>query len=176
MVLLELTAWLSKRHEQLQTYLVGDPLVVRINPIEHEERVQFAMPPREGESDGASATIVATQSGDGFLEAMVPTPHPGFYAVTRKSHLGAEQSELKAVNVSASEGDIRQLDVTEISDMLRPARQPLETAAGFSTTGDLGGQQSVSDWLLYVAILLLLGEIFVAGRILPPHTQSRRSL
>jgi len=72
------------------------------------------------------------------------------------------------VNVSAAEGDIRPLDAAEISDILRPVRQPLETAAGFSTAGDFGGQRSVSDWLLYAAILFLLGETFLAGRILPP--------
>jgi hypothetical protein len=171
-VLLELTAWLSKRHEQLQTLLVGDPLVVNVDPMEFEERVRFVLPSREGETTPAPPV-----KGEHFAQqnagvVSLPTDRPGFYTVTRKSRSGAEQSELKAVNVSASEGDIRQLGVTEISDTLRHVRQSLETAAGFSTVGDIGGQQSVSDWVLYAAILLLLGEIFVAERILPSHKRS----
>jgi hypothetical protein len=82
--------------------------------------------------------------------------------------MGTELTDLIAVNVSASEGDIRQLDVTEISDILRPVRQPLETAVSFSTAGDFLGTQSISDWLLLAVILFLLGEIFLAGRIFPP--------
>jgi len=171
-VLLELTAWLSKRSEQLQSLLVGDPLAVRINPMEHEEHVRFVTPPRAGELSSTGVSLEAVQSEDGFLAAaFTQTERPGFYTVHRTSRSGVEQSEFKAVNVNAAEGDIRQLDVTEISDMLRPARQPLETAAGFSAAGDFGGQQSVSDWLLYAAILFLLGEIFLAGRILPPNTR-----
>jgi hypothetical protein len=169
-VLLELTAWLSKRSEQSQSFLVGDPLTIKINPMEFEERVQFTLPPREGESSGSSAGIDAVQSEEGLLAAtLAQTERPGFYTIQRKSRSAGEQTELRAVNVSASEGDIRQFDVTEISDILRAVRQPLETAAGFSTSGDFGGRQVISDWLLYAAILFLLGEIFLAGRILPPN-------
>ena len=169
-VLLELTAWLSKRSEQSRTFLVGDPLEVRINPMEYEERVQFNLPPREGESVGGRARIDAMQSGEsGLLTAALDrSDRPGFYEVQLQSRSAGERSELRAVNVSAPEGDIRQLDVTEISDILRPVRQPLESAAGFTAASDFGGKQLVSDWLLYLAILFLLGEIFLAGRILPP--------
>jgi len=50
-------------------------------------------------------------------------------------------------------------------------RQPLESAAGFSTVSDFAARQSVSDWLLYAVLLFLLGEIFLAGRILPPSVR-----
>jgi hypothetical protein len=199
-VLLELTAWLSKRVEQLQMLTVGDPLTVSINPMEFEERVQFGLsqervlphnsPPSEGQGwlplEGGNhpdilrskmsplhgrgiVEIDAVPTENGFLLAtFTQTDHPGFYQIIKKSRSGAELSELKAVNVNTSEGDIRQLDVTEIADILRPVRQTLETAAGFSTASDFGGRQSVSDWLLVLAILFLLGETILAGRILPP--------
>ena len=172
-VLLELTAWLSKRQEQSQQFLVGDPLEVRVNPMEFEESVRFVLPPREGESAGSGMSVKA-ESG---VAAFPHTERSGFYEVYRKTRSGAEHLELRSVNVSAPEGDIRQLDVTEISDILRTVRQPLETALGFSTSGEFGGRQSVSDWLLYAAILLLLGEMLLAGIILPPSskTQSQRA-
>ena len=171
-VLLELTAWLSKRLEQSQTFLVGDSLEVRVNPAEFEERVRFVLPPREGEPSGSGAVIEALPGDDGIWTAVLAqSERPGFYVVHRRSRSGTDYSELRAVNVNSSEGDIRQLDVTEISDILRPVRQTLETAAGFSTAGDFGGSRSVSDWLLYAAILFLLSEIFLAGRILPPSTR-----
>jgi hypothetical protein len=168
-VLLELTAWLSKRPEQSQSFLVGDPLMVKINPMEFEERIQFITPPRAGETNGFSVVMNATPTGEGdtLAATFAQTDHPGFYTVHLQSRSAGSQSVLKAVNVSAPEGDIRQLDVTEISDILRTMRQPLESAAGFSMAGDFGGKQSISDWLLYAVILFLLGEIFLAGKILP---------
>jgi len=163
-VLLELTAYLSKRSEQSQTFLVGDPLTVNVNPMEFEERVRFTPPPREGETSGSGVMIDAMSGEASFTQ----TDRPGFYTISLRSRSAGEQSELRAVNVSAPEGDIRQLDVTEISDMLRTVRQPLESAAGFSAVSDFAGRQSISDWLLYAVIVFLLGEIFLAGRILPP--------
>jgi len=168
-VLLELTAWLSKRPEQAQQFLVGDPLEVRINPAEFAERVRFVLPPRAGEPSGSGVGIDAVSNDDGVWTAtLTQSERPGFYVVQRTSRSGTEHSELRAVNVNAPEGDIRQLDLTEIADILRPARQSLETAASFSTAGDFGGARSMSDWLLYAVILFLLAEIFLAGRILPP--------
>jgi len=171
-VLLELTAYLSKRAEHSQTFLVGDPLTVNINPMEFEERIRFVAPLREGETSvragGASPpveVIVDAVSGEAMF---TQTDRPGFYTVHLRSRSAGEQSELRAVNVSAPEGDIRQLDVTELSDILRTVRQPLESAAGFNTVGDFAARQSLSDWLLCVVILFLLGEILLAGRILPP--------
>jgi len=174
-VLLELTAYLSKRTEHAQTFLVGDPITVNVNPMEFEERVRFVAPPREGESsaraEGISPSVdVMIDSASGEA-TFTQTDRPGFYTVHLHSRTAGEQSVLKAVNVSAPEGDIRQLDVTELSDILRTVRQPLESAAGFTMVGDFAARQSISDWLLYAIILFLLGEIFLAGRILPPSVR-----
>jgi hypothetical protein len=178
-VMLELTAWLSKRSEHSQMILVGDPLTVKFNPTEFEERVKIVPPAREGETTPApprEGNYSPPVEGGHFAQQNVgvvslQTDRPGFYAVYLNSRAAGEKVEVKAVNVNAQEGDIRQLDVTEISDILRPVRQPLESAASFSTVSDFAGQQSVSDWLLYAVILFLLAETFLAGRILPPNTR-----
>ena len=171
-ILLELTAWLSKRSEQSQAILVGDPLILKINPAEFEERIRVVSPSREGESSGTDTVTEAVPGEDGTWSATFNrTDRPGFYTVHLQSRATREQTEWKAVNVNAKEGDIRQLDVTEISDILRQVRQPLESASGFSMAGDFGGRQSLSDWLLCAVILCLLGETFLAGRILPPNTR-----
>ena len=169
-VLLELTAWLSKRSEQSQTILVGDPVMVKINPAEFEPRMRFVPPAREGEPGGSGTIIEAVPGEDGLWGAMFSrTDYSGFYTVYLESRSAGGQTVLKAVNVNAQEGDIRQLDVTEISDILRAVRQPLESAAGFSAESDFGGRRSVSDWLFCAVILFLLGETFLAGRIIPPN-------
>jgi hypothetical protein len=131
--------------------------------MEFEERVQFVSPPRERESSGVGTNIDAVSGEATFMQA----DRPGFYTVSRKSRSGTEHLELKAVNVNSQEGDIRQLDVTEIADLLRPVNLSAEAAANFTTAGDFSGEQSASDWLFYAAILCLLGEMFLAGRILP---------
>jgi len=132
--------------------------------MEYEERVRIALPIREGESYADSVQIDAVSG----IASFARTERPGFYAVHRRTRSGAEHSELKAVNVNPLEGDIRQLDVTEIMDILRPVRQPLETLSSFGSASDFSGSQSVSDWLLYAVILFLLAEMFLAGRMVPP--------
>jgi hypothetical protein len=168
-VLLELTAYLSKRPEQSQTLLVGDPLSVHVNLAESEEQVRFVPPLREGEPSGVGILRNAVSDEEGVWTAtLAQTDHPGFYTIHRKSRSGTDQVEFKAVNVNAAEGDIRRPDAAEIADLLRTVRQPLESAAGFNTASDFGGSRSISDWLLYAAVLFLMGEVFLAGRILPP--------
>ena len=131
-ILLELAAWLSQRHDN-QSFLVGDSL------------------------------------GNDLLAYQ-----PGFHTVQSISPSGQELSEIKAVNVNPLEGDIRQLDITEISDILKTARLSMETPASFSMSGnDHSPVLSAGDWLLFAVILLLLGEIFLAGRILPPRKTNR---
>ena len=166
-VLLELTAWLSKRNEQSQSFLVGDPFSVNVNPMEFEDRVRFVSPPLGGETTGSGKMIDAVSGEATFFQ----TDRPGFYTAYLRSRSVGEQSDLRAVNVSAPEGDIRQLDVSELSDILRTVGLPLENAAGFSTVGDFAARQSISDWLLYAVILFLMGEIFLAGRLLPPNVR-----
>jgi hypothetical protein len=86
--------------------------------------------------------------------------------VYRTLRTGSEWSELIAVNVNPFEGDIRQLDIVDILDILRPLHQSLETTSNFAMSSEFVGVRSLSDWLLYAVLLFLLAEILLAGRIL----------
>ncbi|MDR0871684.1 MAG: BatA domain-containing protein [Planctomycetaceae bacterium] len=88
----------------------------------------------------------------------------------------ARLNTLYAVNVDAAEGDIILKDVSELAAALKPVEQNIESAAGFSTAFDFAGQQPLSDTLLILAVLLLLAETLLAGRILPPAKRPKPSL
>jgi hypothetical protein len=75
---------------------------------------------------------------------------------------------LIAVNVNPSEGDTRLSEVSELTAALQPAGQSIESAAGFSTSFNFTGEQPLSDFLLLLTAFFLMGETFLAGRILPP--------
>jgi hypothetical protein len=169
-VMLELAAWLSKRSDKVRSLQIGDPLEVKINPAEFEEQIRVAAPSREGESAETFAAIEAAPDKEGTSSAVFAQTYlSGFYVMTLKSRTAGDQTDVRGVNVNAMEGDLRIMDVAELSDILRPIRQSLESASGFSTADSFDGEQSISDWLLYAVILFLLGETFLAGRILPPY-------
>lgn len=168
-VMLELTAWLSKRTDEVRTFHVGDPIEVKIDPAEFEEKIRITSPPREGESAGANTTIEAAAAAEGKPAVFTQTVLPGFYELRQKSRTGTEKTDFEAVNVNPQDGDLRIMDSTEVADLLKPIRQSLESAAGFNTYDNFGGDRPISDWLLYAVILFLIGETFLAGRILPPN-------
>ncbi|MDR3233013.1 MAG: BatA domain-containing protein [Planctomycetaceae bacterium] len=75
------------------------------------------------------------------------------------------QESVSGLNVEPSEGDIRLADVTEIADILRTIHQPLENVRSFQAESVFRVRRSVSDWLLAAVVLLLIGETFLAGRL-----------
>lgn len=163
-VLLELAAYLAKQSEEPKTLNVGDPLEIKIDTAKYETKLHITTP-----QTVSTATLDAATSDSGIATAaFTKTELPGFYEVTLKEHSGADIPVPIAVNVNAQEGETALMDVTEISDVLRTVHQPLESAAGFTTSFDFSAEQSISDFLLYIVIAVLLGEIFLAGRILPP--------
>jgi hypothetical protein len=68
-------------------------------------------------------------------------------------------------NTDASEGDIRLAAVTELADALQTIHQPLENVNDFQIDVNFVARRSISDWLLAAALLFLVGETFLAGRM-----------
>jgi hypothetical protein len=166
-VMLEIAAWLSQHPSGTAPVLVGESLLINIDPTLFEQRIRIQPP--SGENIGTDFELEAVLQNDtNALATFSRTDQSGFYEAVLKEISGKEIRCFFAVNVDANEGETSLADVSELSNILRSVNQSLESAAGFSAATDFAGEQSLSDLLLYVVIVMLMAETFLAGRILPP--------
>jgi uncharacterized membrane protein len=171
-VMLELAAWLSKRPQDAAPVFVNEPLHINFDPTLFERKIRIQTPPSSGENKENNLLLDANLLSDAkALATFSQTDQSGFYEAVLRELSGDEVRRVFAVNVNAKEGETSLADVSEISNLLRSVNQSLESAAGFSTITDFSGEQSLSDFLLYAVIVMLMAETFLAGRILPPIKQ-----
>ncbi len=167
-VMLETVAWLSQRDRTDATAIVGQPLRLQFDSERYENSVKIT-PPTDGDKEKAHALFMdALVTEKTATATFTRTEQAGFYEAELKERSGATAHRSFAVNVDAQEGEIELADVAILSEVLRPLNVSVESAAGFSADFDFTGQSSLSDVLLLFVILLLVSEIFLAGRILPP--------
>jgi uncharacterized membrane protein len=166
-VMLELAAWLSKRPSEAVPILVGEPFSINLDPSLFEQKIRIQTPSGENNSTDFLLDAVLLNDADA-LATFSRTDQSGFYETAMKERSGNEVRRFFAVNVDAKEGATSLADVSELSNLLRSVNQSLESAAGFSAATDFSAEQSLSDFLLYVVIAMLIAETFLAGRILPP--------
>ncbi|MDR0337980.1 MAG: BatA domain-containing protein [Planctomycetaceae bacterium] len=168
-VMLELAAWLSQRSSGMTSIFVGEPFSFNFDPtlFEGQVRVQMLSDVESGADFSVEAVLL---SGEEALATFSRTDQSGFYEMILKEFSGAEVRHFFAVNVHAQEGATILADVSELSFLLRSVDQSLESAAGFSSVAtDFSGEQSLSDFLFYTVVLMLMLEAFFAGWILPPN-------
>lgn len=172
-VLLELAAWLSSRSRPADSLRIGDPMVLDLDSSIYEPKVKILLSPKEGETEGSVFQAEGIAKEDGLARiSFTQTTKPGFYEAALKEHSGNETKKLFAVNVDPREGEIRLIDVSDLGILLRSVNTSLESAAGFSAPFDFTGDRPWSDMLLYVVLILLVAEMFLAGRILPPPAKT----
>jgi hypothetical protein len=172
-VMLELAAWLSKRSSDTVPVFVGEPFPINLDPTLFERKIRIQPPSGENGETGNSFSLDAVLLNDTNASATFSrTDQSGFYETILKELSGEEVRRFFAVNVDAKEGETALADVAGLSNILRSVNQSLESAAGFSVATEFSGEQSLSDFLLYLIIATLIAETFLAGRILPPINRS----
>lgn len=172
-MMLELAAYLSRRNDDNVQQFVGQPILLSVDTAQYEANVQIRRPvdANDSSSSAVSAAEGVLSNGTATI-AINDTTQAGFYEAVLKEHSGAESIQVYAVNVDAAEGDTRLADVSALAASFREANLSLESAAGFSVSFDLGGKRPWSDLFLALLVLLLLVEVLLAGRILPPNKQA----
>ncbi|GHT36519.1 hypothetical protein FACS189427_08280 [Planctomycetales bacterium] len=167
-IMLELAAYLSQRHGESNSLTVGEPLQLTFPAEKYESAVRLRFPKEEGGNAGTKppVQIDGTPDGTSIKAVFTSTERSGIYRTELTDHSGKKTEQLFAVNVDPSEGDIRLTDFDNLSALLKPLYLRLESAAGFSAPFEFTGNQPWSDLLLYALLLLLIGETFLAGKML----------
>jgi hypothetical protein len=175
-VMLELAASLADKKKEIDQLLVGNAIPVTVDSAVFETNVDVKIPSREGISEGNVTKLELKTNDEGLAKGEFnKTDIAGFYEIQLKQLSGTAEKniEIYAVNVQAEEGKTKLIDLTDLAVLLRTVNVSLESAAGFSTSFDFSNETSWSDIFLYIVIIFMAAEIFIAGRIIPPSKKTK---
>jgi hypothetical protein len=150
------------RMETQAQYVVGDPVPVT-GPGGPRADVRVRKP------DGATVAL------DAGVDTFTETDVPGIYGVE-----SADETTWFAVNVAASEGRTDPMPLEDIERLGLSMKTPGPAATGqvAKTTIHTGlveteGRQKLWRWVLVAALVVLLMEIWLAGRLTRTATESQ---
>ncbi|MDR1477351.1 MAG: BatA domain-containing protein [Planctomycetaceae bacterium] len=174
-VMLELAASLANTKKQTTQLIVGNTIPITVDSSIFEPKAEINTPPRESISEGSVAKLDLINGEGGIAKGtFANTDTAGFYEIKLKQHSETTEKniELYAVNVLAKEGETGLADLSELAGYMRSVNASLESAAGFSTSFEFVNNTSWSDIFLYILIIFLMAETFLAGRIIPPSKKN----
>jgi hypothetical protein len=156
----ELCAYLARDPAEAAFTTVGEPLRVRPD-AQYQPQVRFVPP---GGDLAASAAVDAVPGANGqLLATLPPTERSGFYEVQLTKTTGKAEVRHLAVNVDPQEGDLRNLSGADLAARLAPeVKYDFEHAASFQTDLGEASGRNLSEFLLYLLLLLLVGEQLLA--------------
>ena len=164
-VMQDLEAYLTQRPAADESRLVGSPLVLHLDPKVYQApgqspQVQFTLP---GKAASPVVTVNATRGTDGRLTAsLFDTDQSGFYEAQLARADNSVETRRYAMNVDPAEGDLAALDGQQLAPRLEGVKYQYQRAAVFqSTAGELTGY-NLGEAILYVLVLLLIGEQVLA--------------
>ena len=160
-VVRELHAYLSRRPSTTASHQVGERLELKLDAAKYQPQVRFVTSSGDAAS---SATVDAVSASDGELVAQFSqTDTSGFCEARLTTTAGKPEVRYFAVNVDAAEGDLKALFGADLATRLLPeVKYQFEPAAKFqSNLGEPGGR-NLSEFLLYLLIVLLIGEQVLA--------------
>jgi hypothetical protein len=156
--MLEMQAYLASRPAEDTWRVVGSPLELELDPARYEAAVRF-LPP-----DGTVvATSQAVATPDGSLAAsFIETGTSGFYRATLIPKDGSDEVRSYAFNVDAEEGNLAVVDGQTLASRLEGVKYDFVEAAIFQYGEDELKGKDLSQALLYVLLLVLIGEQLLA--------------
>jgi hypothetical protein len=135
---------------------VGSPLELTVDPRRYQPSVRFVSP----DEATPETTVGAAAAGDGRVPVVrfARTDTAGIYEAELAATTGAAEVRRWAVNVDPREGDLARLDAAELADRLAGVKYTYHPADAFEVDReDLAGY-NLSDALLLVLVVWLVGE------------------
>lgn len=164
---------LARERNASPSLVLGSPLEATFDPEKYALKVSFEYP---DDATRPNTDISYDREPEALLDtegtARVSFPGAdvsGFYEMVLTQLDGTKETRQFAVNVNPEEGNLAILDPLNLADMLAAHEVGVESHTGFSPPFEFVGAQSLTDSLLIILLLLLAGEMLLAGRILPPQ-------
>ena len=158
--MLEMQAFLAGRPAGDASSLVGTPVELALDPAEYEAEVRFSTPNEEAIP---VASVSAVLTPDGLLSVALPGADlSGIYEATLSRKDGTKEVRRFAFNVEAEEGDLDTVGGPHLAERLKGVDYQYEPAALFEYAGEELAGYNMSEPLLYLLVLLLIGEQILA--------------
>ncbi len=156
----DMQAYLSRRGPSEVSRVVGSKLELELDPDQYQPQVRFMKP---AEYAAPPATIDAAPTADGSLAAeLAETDTSGIYEARLTTTNGTSEVRRYAYNVEAEEGNLKALLGPQLAARLSGVKYEYRQAVAFQyTVSELAGY-NMSEWLLYLLVLLLIGEQILA--------------
>jgi len=156
----DLQAYLARRPADETSRLVGAPLEVTLDPARYKPQVRFVGPDEAG---APNAAIDAVRNADGLLQASLPdTDASGFYEARLTRTDETPEVRHYAINVDHGEGELAALDAEQLAPRLEGVKYQYEQAAALQFSAGESTGYNLGETLLYLLILLLIGEQVLA--------------
>jgi hypothetical protein len=158
-VMLELQAYLAQRRDAAQ-YLVGQRLVIPLDPKQYEPQVRFQVP--DGDTTRAVQVDAVPQASGVPIAVLNDTGTSGIYETELRRRDRTLQRRFCAYNVVAAEGNLELADDELLAAQLDGVPFLLHHAANLQDEADAQQGFNLSSGLLLLVIALLVVEQLVA--------------
>ncbi|NLE36424.1 MAG: hypothetical protein GX621_00195 [Pirellulaceae bacterium] len=156
----EMQAYLARRVEAADPLLVGSPIELSFDPAQYQNQVRFVSPGRDGAETTAHDAVLKE---DNMLHArLARTDAAGVHEAQLLTATGMVDARRFAVNVDPAEGDLARLDGPQLGSRLDGVEYAYHQADTFEARRDASIGRNLSDVLLYLLIVLLVGEMLLA--------------
>jgi hypothetical protein len=156
----DLQAYLARRAADEGSRLVGAPLEVTLDPARYKPQVRFVAPDEAG---APNAPTDAVRNADGMLQVSLPdTDASGFYEARLTRTDETPEVRHYAINVDPGEGELAALDAQQLAPRLEGVKYQYEQAAALQFSASESTGYNFGETLLYLLILLLIGEQVLA--------------
>ncbi|MEE9603186.1 MAG: hypothetical protein V3V75_07770, partial [Thermoguttaceae bacterium] len=172
--MLDMQTFLCRRPREDISRQVGQPIKLRLDPAKYEPRVSFTTPGDGGSPTGGTDAVL---DDGGLLAATLgKTDVAGVYRAKLTRTNGAAETRFYASNVEAEEGNTAALDGPKLAQRLQGLDYRYEQAAAFQYDEEELAGYDLSDALLYLLIILLIGEQILAysASYHPPPSSHQR--
>jgi hypothetical protein len=178
--MLDLQAYLAERSGTNVSHQVGSKLDLELNKDEYDTQVRFLTP---GDDPAGKITTDANLTKQGTLAvSFLKTELSGIYQAELRRKDGGSEVRGYALNVDPQEGNLRTVSGPGLATRLEGIDYQYDQADAFQyAMTELAGY-NISQWLLYLLVVLLIGEQILAwsasyhppggGRVWHPHIPS----
>jgi len=156
--ILELQSFLAARDIQ-DTRVVGSPIELEMDPTRYQRSVRLLAP---GLGENGSLSTDAVQGPEGLKAVFSDTSASGVYEAQLTTTDNANEVRRFAVNVEADEGDLTAVDRDRLAARLENVRYDYRRASDFQFAPHELAGSNLSDWLLYLLVIGLIGEQLLA--------------
>lgn len=155
----ELQAYLAAIGPAEDAHQVGAPLKLVVDPARYEPELRLVPPTERGLS---ALALKAQPTADGLDATFTDTAAAGVYQAELTTSDGKPEVRRYAYNVVPEEGDLKTLGGPQLAARLKGVKYDYQPAQSFQSSAYQAAGFNLSEGILYLLIVLLLGEQFLA--------------